>query len=516
MNVARISSVAIIILILFFGAGLKFLRISADAPQVFPNGFESSGPVKDEAAKCYEARNKALFGEWSTSPADNYIYWRTVSPLWVYSVYAWFKVFGPGYSQIRIFSIIISLVSGLLLYLLVLRASGRAAALAALVFFSFNFYLMIFGRLGLIETMMNCFIIITVLITLSALEKPLLFPVAALSLFLSGLIKQSAFFLIPVLLMAFIIILGKYLKRKQWKSPAFWLAVLSLAAFAFALLYLYEQPEYKLRSIMNLRHALDYGQHRYGMIVRASATRKALVFAFTPSGILKGYIMMMPVAGPLAIIEIFVFAYLAVVRRGATWKELIIILWLISARAVLAFSPHLYVRFYLIQFPPACILAGILLGRVWRTRGEKTGPRDSRMQNIAAYSAILILSLALDLMPYIRWLNTPSYQIKQATEKLASAIGDTDAVIIGEWAAPLCLDTNYKSYYVKIIFNRKPIQLESFGVTHLLYSDPEVDPAVVSYRMAFPAAWEKRKCTAEIPLFDTKLHLCEVEAKLTR
>jgi hypothetical protein len=124
--------------------------------------------------------------------------------------------------------------------------------------------------------------------------------------------------------------------------------------------------------------------------------------------------------------------------------------------------------------------------------------------------SILILALAFNLVPYIRWLNTLCYHIRDGAESLLRAIGEEPAVIIGEWAGPLCLETPYRSFYVKNIFNRRPDQLASFGITHLLYSDPELDPAAISFHESFPTAFEKRQLIATIGLFDQTLYLYHV------
>ncbi len=520
----RGAKIGIMLLVVFIlaGGGIKFLRIDADAPQVFPNGFGSDATVKDEAAKSYEARNRTLFDAWSLSEKDDYRYWRTVSPVWSYMVWLWLEAFGVSYFSLRVFSIVWSAVSGLLVFLLLRRSHGEPAGLAAAFFFSFNFYLLIYGRLGLMETALNGVLILTALIIVRSMDRPGLFFIAPLAFLASCLIKQTAFYFAPLVVFGFILAFRGRLSGGGWKSLAFILGLVSIAVAAVVLVYLYSLPEYKLRSVLNLRHALDYGQYRYGMIIRTHITRKALLFSVSPEGVLKGYIMMMPVAGALAALEIITFIYLALSGRRKTGgfridrTEAIIIFWFILARATLAFTPHLFVRFYLIQFPPACLLAGIFMKRILEPESERARQRHSYTERLSAYAAILALALALNIVPYVRWLSTASCDIGEGVAEMRRAIGELPAVIIGEWAAPLCLETPYKSYYVKNIFNRRPDQLASFGVTHILFEDPGVDTAAISYREAFPGSFEARREISTIELFGRTLHLCEVRGPALR
>jgi len=75
---------------------------------------------------------------------------------------------------------------------------------------------------------------------------------------------------------------------------------------------------------------------------------------------------------------------------------------------------------------------------------------------------------------------------------------------------PLCLDTPYRSFYVKNIFNRRPDRLASFGITHLLYADPNMDIAIISFREVYPVAFEKRQLIATIGPFGQIIYLCQV------
>jgi 4-amino-4-deoxy-L-arabinose transferase-like glycosyltransferase len=500
---ARTSSLSFlgVILLVLLSSGLKLVHLRADAPRTFPNSFESSDPVKDEAAKSYEARNRALFGAWATSPADDYRYWNTLSPAWTHGLWLWFKLLGVSYPALRIFSI---LWAGLGIFAVGRFFPAPKHALAgplAAVFFAFNFYLLIYGRLGLMETALNTALLGCALLLVRGLDRPGLFPLAGLVFFLAYLIKQSAAVFLPILALAALLApAGR--RRFGW---------ITLAALVLALAALLLWPDYRLRSVMNFRHVLGWqpdASHRW-MRFELPVTGQALSQAFGFTGLVRGYLMMLPVAGPLALFEIIIFLYSWVKTRSLDRTEALLVAWLLCARAAVAFSPHTVVRFYLIQFPPVCLLAGLLLARILRAAPDRL---SSSNRNLAVAS-LLVISLVLDLAPFLGWLRSPSYQIRNAGQALQKALGPAPAVLIGEWAGPLGLESPYRTFYVKNIFNRRPESLIQFGITHLLYSDPDQDPAIKSFREAFPGPFEQRQLLTTLPLFDETLSLYRVEVR---
>jgi len=494
---AKSLSLLGLLLLILLSSGLKLILIRADAPRVFPNGFQSSDPVKDEAAKSYEARNRARFGTWTTSPADDYRYWNTLSPLWTHSLWLWFELFGVSYTSLRLFSIFWSALAILAAWWFFPDPKDSRAGPLAAIFFASNFYLLTFGRLGLMETGLNTMLLFCLLVLVRALDRPRLFPLAALLLLLSYLIKQSAAAVLPVFCLAALLLPpGK--NRRAWLS--FGLILLAIAA-------LFLWPDYRLRSVMNFRHALGWRPDPSWQWMRLEipVTRQALAQAFGRTGLVQGFFLMMPVAGPLALLEILIFLYRWLKTKTFDRTEAIAIAWLLCARLALAFSPHTAVRFYLIQFPPACLLAGILLQRMWGLKN--LSPRSQRLR----VEILIALSLLLDLGPYEEQIVKATFQMKNDALEFQKALGDSKAVIIGEWAAPFALEGNYRTYYVKNIFNRRPDQLRQFGVTHLLFLDPDQDPAIKSFREAFPGPFEQRKIILTLPFQDEILTLCRVE-----
>lgn len=493
-----VRPVWLLLALLVFSTALKLIHLRADPPLFFPNGFSSSFPAQDEAAKSYEARNRARFGQWSLSPADDYRYWNTLSPAWTHALWVWFELFGVSYPSLRLFSIFWSTLAVLLLWHFFPFPLHRAAGPLAAILYTLNFYVLTFSRLGLMETALNTLLILGLCLLLRGLARPACFPAAAAVLFLAYLVKQSAAVFFPLFVLA-----GLLAPAGQRRLA--WLSTLALF-LAAALLWLW--PDYQLRSVMNFRHALGWRPDATWQWMRPdlAITRQALSQAGGTTGLLRGYLLMMPVPGTLALLEIIIFAVRGLKSRRADRPELLLISALLCARLALALSPHPAARFYLLQFPAACLLAGLLLQRILSAAADKISAANRQL----AAASLVLLALLFDLVPYLRWLRAPSYQVHHAGLALRQALGSEQAVLIGEWAAPLVLETGARSFYVKNIFNRRPEQLRQFGITHLLFSNPDQDPAVKSFRLAFPGPFEQRQPVLTVTLFDETLTLCRV------
>src|SRR5262249_27730802 len=86
---------------------IRLAGIDADPPHILPNGGRAQELWAEGAAKAQEARNWALFGRFQVHPADNYQFWRPQSPVWVYSLAGFLKLFGVTTVVHRVHSILV-------------------------------------------------------------------------------------------------------------------------------------------------------------------------------------------------------------------------------------------------------------------------------------------------------------------------------------------------------------------------------------------------------------------------
>jgi predicted membrane-bound mannosyltransferase len=122
-DISRDRFRSILLLILVLAAGLRGLYPAADPPWN-----PSVGIVwHDEGPWVHNARNKALFGQWSLDQW-NPVY---IAPVFTGLEYVAFRLFGVGVRQSRIVPEVCGLLSVWLLGLGVARIAGRRAGLIA-------------------------------------------------------------------------------------------------------------------------------------------------------------------------------------------------------------------------------------------------------------------------------------------------------------------------------------------------------------------------------------------------
>jgi len=492
-----------LLLLILANVGMRVARITADSAYELPNGFRTVAPFRDEAAKAYEARAKTLTGSWTLHPMDQYEYWRKQSPVWVYSLWIWFEAFGVGYAQLRSVSVIFSAVTLLILYLGLRRSSGGLPALFAVVFLGFNYYFFLYSRLGLMEPMLLCWITISLFLAIKSEDDWRYLPASVFVWAVAFFTKQSAVVFLPSLLLAVFFYGGSPFRKSTWKKKAgaaSWALMLAILA-VIAVMFFWS--DFYIRFFVNLRHFLQWDPTWHSAIymrVQPERTVANVADAFGWNGIVRGWLMMMPVAFLLAVIELVLVIRDAVKRRGVPRHELIVIAWLITARALLALSPHDVVRFHLLQFIPTVWLAALLLRRMLST-GRRT---------IVVAAIFLVMASAVFHLQYVAgFLANPRYTIADGGKRVEELIGDREAALVGEWAPAICFGTNYDYYHVRNIFNNDRERLSAFKITHLLLIRGE-DRAGEYFREALPEVFEKRQGITDFKIKDDRVELYKV------
>ena len=145
-----------------FAASLfAILALAAVVRGAFPTADPPWNPTvgvvwHDEGAWTHNARNKALFGSWTTD-AWNPLY---IAPVFTALEFGSFQAFGVGIWQARLVSEVLGWVSVLLLALGVTRIAGRQAGLIAAALLATNYVYVMWNRAALMETPMTAFIVV--------------------------------------------------------------------------------------------------------------------------------------------------------------------------------------------------------------------------------------------------------------------------------------------------------------------------------------------------------------------
>ncbi|MET0386647.1 MAG: hypothetical protein ABW321_11840, partial [Polyangiales bacterium] len=84
----------------------RVAQLEADPPRVYPSGQTAIELVREGAAKAHEARRHGLFNTYVTKAVDTYHIWRVQSPVYVHPLSAFFRLFGVGRAQLRVFCVL--------------------------------------------------------------------------------------------------------------------------------------------------------------------------------------------------------------------------------------------------------------------------------------------------------------------------------------------------------------------------------------------------------------------------
>ncbi|MGQ9707914.1 MAG: ArnT family glycosyltransferase [bacterium] len=507
--------------IIIFGFALRALDLRADPP---PDLSWSFAPYTDESLNSYSARNLVLYGSWKQDDFLPFV----VYPLFNMLVALVFKILGIGFVQVKLVSLISGALGILAIALLVRETGSRAAGLLSALLLGTCYPLVMYSRLGLVETLQILFLLLTGLFFCKGLKKPYLMMVCgffAASTVL--LVKLSAIFIAPVMIIMFIPEFLKMRHRRQSlaKLLLFLCGVviaLSIWLFAVFLPYRHEYLHYVLRHssespaghpktlsayifntftfglrsrllprmvfISVLGYAtLPWLAKRQNHILRYSL----LVFLF---GLLMlGYmnyrppryeIILLPcliIASSTALTEFFgKGTIIPPIERPTIIKTLLYSFWLWP----LFLQLLLYISNFR-NYPEPGRESGILILSLFislvvgfagygllRLKNTRLTIRAFWLRTVM-FVALIILSLRLDFGQLHTWFSNRTYDLITYSRELDHLLPE-DAVVAGSWSPPLLIESPKRSICITDWANiDNPI--ERFGVTHLIFGEGETD-----------------------------------------
>jgi hypothetical protein len=477
---------------------LRVWKLELDPPDVVVPGYSGQAHFRDEAAKAHEARNKAKWERWSLSEVDEYGFWRAQSPSWVWGEYLWFRAFGVGLVQARMFVVVQTIVALALLMWLAMIRHGLPAAIASGLLLGLNWAYLVYSRLALMEGALICWLLVAT-VALSQLERR---PaqagrwasLACVAMLVACTIKQTGLLLIPAFCVAVVLLglraaglvaglddagaawrerLRARLRRREAK-----LALIAVAVLGLVLAMLILNPEYQERLAFNAVHFT--AAREQSVLGRAAAT---LARGFFSRRLQLMFFLLAPLIMWLASVELIRVIVLGVRRARARKRgeapppprgllegapdaiDLWMLAWAIFALLANLASPHRAIRFQLVLLPPAAWLAGALVGRAWLHSWS------SQVIARAVRAGLLILAALgsfFTLLRFVDWSRHADASAARIGEELHALIGDREAVVVGEFAAQAVLETDYKHFYVRPNqFNYSPEVLDALGITHL-------------------------------------------------
>ena len=399
----------------FASALVVVLAIAAAMRGLFPAADPPWNPTvgivwHDEGAWVHNARNRALFGTWSTDRWNPMF----IAPVFTALEYGSFRLFGVGVRQARLVPEVTGLLSIWLLAMGITRVAGRRAGVMGAALAGTNYIYVMWNRAAMMEGPMVAFMVAAWYCCARAEENPRWGAGAALFALLAFFTKAAAaFFVAAVALEALVSLQLAWRQGGGVRTVAGRRAVWTLAGLAVAGL--------AALALFVVPHWTDYRFYNWQM----SVTRK-------PSYDLKSFIdrvTWLPLQDVFTRMWfVVVVGVTAAVGTLARWRELtaaerLLLLWVGLGAAELMVHDAGNERRFVFFIPPLAALTAIALGR--RSLIPDAAARMSRKTALLAlpvvlYAAYFVLAAAVRLA-FLREIS-PNVRIAAVLAVLFTAV----------------------------------------------------------------------------------------------
>jgi len=220
----KMEKILFILLVIFTFSRLIFL--DAD-----PGIFKAIGEIGDEGYWAYEARNKALFGEWITDDLTQSI---ATSPIYALISFIIFKLLGVHLFTARLVCALAGISSIFLLYFIVRKYDRKLAVITALIL-AINNSFFTYNRIGLPESLVIFFLLLNFLFLTYRSRSNFCYLFAGVCFMLAILSKiTTIYFSIAI----FLYLLALYLRKEiNFKGIFTYLAGVLLIAVPIIIFY---------------------------------------------------------------------------------------------------------------------------------------------------------------------------------------------------------------------------------------------------------------------------------------
>jgi hypothetical protein len=455
----RRTALLIASLVLLFVA-LRCVHLDADPPTSFGRR-ATRELIAEPAAKSHEARNYALFGAYHLNEADDYQFWRAQSPVWVYPLTGFFRVFGIDWPQLRLFSTLYAALG----VAFVLAIAARFASMFAVLFIggllacdSMYFH---YSRAGLLEPAVNTWVAASMFGLILAERRRYWLLFSHWTLMLAFFTKQAGLVAVPVVALTTAWLLFRDKDRESIPTKLkLAIAGNALLIVAVATLYVLNSDYYRA-VVHNVNHILMGSDAPPQYKFRGF---RSIVQRFT-DGRYRHFWATVAVSGPLALTACATIAYDLYRRRRPPYGALVLAGWFLCAFGAMFAIAWSALRFWTMVVLPAALLAGIALDVLFvnlQRRGFGT-----IYERIAVPCAVALFGVHLFLLrePML----SPRYTLRDGAKAITASIGPGPATVLGAQSPGIVLGTPYKNFYLRSKFNATRAQLEALAPTHFLF-----------------------------------------------
>ena len=415
MTSSRRRVLALSLLILMVGAGLRTMWLRADPPTT------SVGIVwHDEGAWVHNARNMALWGTWQTD-AWNPIY---IAPVFTVLEYGAFEAFGVGTWQARMVPVVSGLAAVLLLMLGLSAVAGPRVALVGGTLAATNYIFVMWNRAALMESTMAALIVASWAAYASAERRPAWGIVAGIAAVLAFFTKAAAaFFVAALALDALVSIVASRWAAGRRDSRAAWMTLAGLAGAALAIGLVFVLPNWQQFQFYNWEMTVTR-KPSYGL--------RDLIDRASWLPVVQDFFSRMWLIVVAAAIGI-----LAVAARWRTSRpaERLLVMWVLVGLLELTVHDSGNERRYVMFIPALIALAALIVAsdRPWLP--TETASASSIERWMAVPLVLLLGYLVFGSLVRLAFLSEVRAGLFETTVRLSAALAAlAAAVVMWKWA----------------------------------------------------------------------------------
>ncbi len=211
----------------------RLFYLRADLPSTYQAGTQNC----DEGPWMHNARNKILFGKWYIKNDEwNPIF---ITPLYTFSLYLFFYIFGVGIITARLMSVFFSLISIILFYMTLKNEFNRKVAIIGTFLLSYNFIYLILSRAAMLDIFSTFFVILTFYFFQKSVKKRRFLVLAGIVSFLAFLAKASTAPFLPAVFFSTLFLVYNPSRKKDFKYNLKTFSYLIFGWLIVALIYLF-------------------------------------------------------------------------------------------------------------------------------------------------------------------------------------------------------------------------------------------------------------------------------------
>ncbi len=527
-------------LVLVVAAVLRSQHIKADPPTILPQISGSAGIYFDEGIYCHNARNKILFGQWITDEWNPMVYNAPLTMIY----YLGFRLFGVSIVTVKVINILFGLLGILLFHAGLRRYLGSGPALALTALFAFDFYELMYNRIGLLENFSTlCFLLGFYLFVRSEERR---WPAFFLGL-TAAVAVLSKYLLIYFLISTLLAVAYRAWRRSDIRYFLAFLAGAIAAGLPWFLgIYMPFQSTFK---------KIGSG---WGMLSLPRSIGQ--IFSNLVHNPLPRYLQLMPVAG-LLLILFGAWALLKIIRSRTTGRpsglDVFIALWIAGAVFSIGILSYRPLRYYLPLLPAIYLAVSLLLrDRDWiRSQSRLFWPlavlaaalsfpffqfitaahsafmifplfmrsavflslvgivmffaAPNAALKTAGATAVFIVSLSCSLFLYAdQFYRNPSYRLEAASRFMETL--PAGSVVMGQEAPRLTLGTRFHAIlaYENWFNDRDPFR--RFAPNYILVLDRFGGAEIGWIQRKFPDVATSLRLVRTFPIWDATMSLYRV------